>query len=528
MQLALDVDRLVVVVALLLLAAVLTAAVATRLGAKLRIPGALLFLGLGMLVGVDGLGLIQLDDTTLVRDLGVLALLLILFEGGLTTKPTDLRLAALPGTLLATVGVALTAGATGIGVWLLFDVELVTGLLLGAVVASTDAAAVFSMMRTAALPRRVSAIVRLESGANDPIAVMLTVGLIATIQGPTTAGDWAVFAMLQLLGGGAVGAAVGGMGVVLLRRVDLGVDGLYPVLAAGVAGLAYGVAAWVGASGFVAVYLAGLLVGGLVPRHRRSILGFHEAMANAAEIGLFLLLGLLVVPSRLVDIIPQGLAVAALLLVVARPIAVGVCSIGSRLGWREQALVSWSGLRGAVPIVLATLPYTTGIAGGSVLFDVVFFVVLVSVLVQGLTLQPLVRWLGLGSERPAWSPVAEALPLEGIDVDLVELHVTDDLRIADQRLRDLPQLGTTLVAAIVRGSRVVIPKGDTVLLAGDVLLLTAPRDGTVLARITSWARGEIPDVGVLSDGARGDDAPEGGVRSDGVRGDGAPEGDDRD
>ncbi len=490
MELQLGIDRLVFVVAVLLLGSVLVAALAARFGDRLRIPSALLFLGLGMAVGVDGAGWLDLDDPALVRDLGAIALLFILFEGGLTTKPTDLRLAALPGSLLATVGVALTAGVTGLGVWLLFGVDLVTALLLGAVVASTDAAAVFSMMRTTALPRRVSAILRMESGANDPFAVMLTVGLIATVQGGTTPGQWVGFATLQLLGGTFVGVAIGLAGVWLLRRIDLGVEGLYPVVAAAVAGVAYGVAAWVGASGFVAVYLAGLLIGALVPRHRRSVLGFHEALANTAEIGLFLLLGLLVVPSKLPGVAPQALAVALLLVLFARPAAVALCSLGSRLGWREQAVVTWAGLRGAVPIVLSTFPYTAGVDGGAVLFDIVFFVVLVSVLVQGLSLQPLVRRLGMASERPAWSPVAEALPLDGIDVDMVELTVTEELVVAGQRLRDLPGLGPARVAAIVRGHRVVVPSGDTRLLTGDVLLLTVPREHDLVARLTAWARGE--------------------------------------
>jgi cell volume regulation protein A len=491
-QLELGVDDLVLGVAVLLMAAVLTAALAAKPGSALRIPGALLFLVLGMVVGSDGLGLVALDDPTLVRDLGVVALLVILFEGGLTTKPTDLRLAALPGTLLATLGVVVTAAVTGLGVWLLVDVDPVTAGLIGAVVASTDAAAVFSMMRTTPLPRRVSALLRIESGANDPIAVMLTVGLLATLEGEASGPlDWTLFAVTQLLGGGAIGIGVGAAGVWLLRRIELGVEGLYPVLALAIAGVAYGTAAGLGGSGFVAVYLAGLLVGGLVPRHRRSVLGFHEAMANAAEVGLFLLLGLLVFPSRLPLVAVAALAVAAVLILVARPAAVWLCTLGTGLGWRERALVSWAGLRGAVPIVLATFPFTAGIQGGDVLFDVVFFVVLVSVLVQGTTLLPLTRRFGLEADRPAWAPVAEALPLDGIDVDLVEVFVTDDLPLVGRRLRDLPKLEATLVAAVVRGNRVLIPAGDTEVRAGDVLLVTAQRRGDALDRLTAWARGEL-------------------------------------
>jgi potassium/hydrogen antiporter len=490
-QLDLGIDRLVLAVGVLLLAAVLTAALAAKPGSRFRIPGALLFLAIGMLVGDDGLDLISLNDPVLVRDLGIVALLLILFEGGLTTKPTDLRIAAVPGALLSTVGVLVTAAVTGFGVWVVTDLDVLTAGLIGAVVASTDAAAVFSMMRTTPLPRKVSAVLRIESGANDPIAIMLTVGLLATIEsGAVGPRQWVLFAVVQLLGGAVIGAVIGGAGVWLLRRVELGVEGLYPVLAMATAGVAYGVAALLGGSGFVAVYLAGLLLGAFVPRHRRSVRGFHEAMANAAEVGLFLLLGLLVLPSRLPAVALTGLIIALLLILVARPLAVWLCTLGSRLGWRQQVVVNVAGLRGAVPIVLATIPYTAGIAGGAAIFDVVFFVVLVSVLVQGTALLPVVRWLGLEDTRPAWSPVAEALPLDGIDVDIVELFVTEDLAIAGRRLRDLPELGAALVAAIVREHRVLIPTGTTRVLAGDVLLLTAEREEEALARLTAWARGE--------------------------------------
>ncbi len=496
MQLDIAVDPLVLAVSALLLAAVLTSAFAARLGNLVRIPGALLFLGLGMLVGDDGLALLSLSDSELVRDIGIVALLVILFEGGLTTKPSDLRLAAIPGLLLSTVGVAITAGITAVGAWLLLDLDLVTAALLGAVVASTDAAAVFSMMRTTPLPRRVSALLRIESGANDPIAVMLTVGLIVTLQGgPAGPAAWIGFAAAQVLGGVAVGAGVGSAGVWLLRRIDLGIAGLYPVLAAAVGGLAYGLAATLGGSGFVAVYLAGVLLGARVPRHRRGILGFHEAMANAAEIGLFLLLGLLVFPSRLPAVALSGLALSAVLILVARPVAVWTCTIRSGLGWQERTVVGWAGLRGAVPIVLATFPLTEGIPGSAVLFDVVFFVVLLSVLLQGTTLQALVRRLGVEDVRPAWAPVAEALPIEDLDVDLIELTVTPDLAIVGRELQEIGPPGPGRVMAVVRRDRVLVPTGQTRLLDGDVLLLTCgqQRDRDLVAEVTAWARGEERD-----------------------------------
>ncbi len=497
MELELDVDPLILLVSALLLGAVLTAALAAKAGSRFRVPGALLFLALGMAVGDDGLGWVSLSDTSLVRDLGIAALLVILFEGGLTTKTTDLRLAALPGVALATFGVLLTAAITAAGAWVLLDIDVATAALLGSVIASTDAAAVFSMMRSTPLPRRVSAVLRIESGANDPIAVMLTIGLVTTITGaPAGPGEWAVFALVQLAGGLAVGAAMGLGGVWLLRRVDLGSQGLYPILAAAVAGMAYGIAALLGASGFVAVYLAGFLIGAFVPRHRRSILGFHEAMANAAEIGLFLLLGLLVFPSRLPAVTLSALAVAGLLIGLARPAAVWLCTVRSGLRWRERVVVSWAGLRGAVPIVLATFPLTAGVPGSAALFDVVFFVVLVSVLLQGTSLQWVVERLGVGEDRPAWAPVAEALPLEDVDVDLIELMVTEDLAVVGRTLRDVGPPGAGRAVALVRDERVLVPTGATRLLTGDVLLLACVRDDDhdLAALVTAWARGELPVV----------------------------------
>lgn len=494
MSISLGVDLPLLVGAGMLLLAVVVTSFMTGGTRRARIPGALVLLGLGMLMGDDGLALIRLSDPGLVQDLGVVALLFILLEGGLTTKPTDLRLTALPGILLATLGVALTAAITALGVWVLLDVTPMTAALIGAVVASTDAAAVFSMMRTTALPRRVAALLRLESGANDPIAVMLTVGLLTTItSGGVGTASWVGFALLQILGGVAAGVVVGGTGVLLLRRVTLGSEGLYPVLVAALGGLAYGAAATVGASGFVAVYLTGLLVGAFVPRHRRLILGTHEALANAGEIGLFLLLGLLVFPSQLLTVAPAALLVALVLTLVARPVTVWLCTLGQGFSWRERSLVSWAGLRGAVPIVLATFPFTSGVEDAAIVFNIVFFVVIVSVLVQGATLEPLVRWLGVEADHPAWYPVAQAHPLEDLEVDLVEVRVTDDLHIAGKQLSEVPLPPAMLVTTLIRGSEAIVPGGGTRLCDGDRLLVSVARSNQAADALTAWARGESLD-----------------------------------
>ncbi len=490
MQLTLEVDGLLLVGAVLALSAVLVSGVVTRFSGRLQIPGALLFLGLGMLFGDDGLALIRLDDPQLVQNLSVVALLFILLEGGMTTKPTDLRLAALPGLLLATLGVVLTAGVTAVGVWLLLDVDLLTAALIGAVVGSTDAAAVFAMMRTTPLPRRVAALLRVESGSNDPIAVMLTVGLLATFAQSPSPGQWAVFALVQLLGGAAIGGAVAMTAVGVLRRVELGIEGLYPITIGAVGALAYGLAASAGASGFVAVYVTGALVGALLPRQRRVILGFHEAFANAAEIGLFLLLGLLVFPSELPGVALAALLVAAILTLVARPLAVIVCTLWQGYSWRERTVLSIGGFKGAVPIVLATFPLTAGIDDADLVFNVVFFVVLVSVLAQGSTLLPAVEVLGFRTFPPSLAPVAQALPVEGIEVDLIELQVTEHLEIAGRRLAEIPTPPGTVITAVIRQDRVIVPDGSTRFEVGDVLLVTVQSTAKAMRRLTAWARAE--------------------------------------
>ena len=490
MDSSLAIDPAVLLVSVLLILAVLTASLSQRLQA----PSALLFLGLGMLVGEDGLSLVVLDDQQLVQNIGVVALVVILFEGGLTTKPTDLRRAAVPGGLLATVGVLLTALVTGGGVYLLLDVEPLTAAVLGAVVASTDAAAVFSTLRTIKLPPRVGALLKLESGANDPIAVALTIGLLEYWREQPAAGELAVFAVGQLMVGLLAGALVGLVGSWLLRRVRLPAEGLYPVAALAVAGLAYGLAVPLRGSGFLAVYVCGLIVGAYVRRRRRGIRDFHEGLANASEIGLFLVLGLLVIPGDLPDVWVPGLVTAALLTFVARPIATVACLLPARLPWREQTIVGWAGLRGAIPIVLATFPITVGYPGGQLIFNIVFFVVLLSTLVQGVTVGPMVRLLGLESDRPTWAPVAEALPIDEVDADIVEVIVTRDLPIVDQRLSQVP-LGTgMLLASLVRGDRILVPHGDTRIEAGDVLLVVVEDPELSAERVTAWARGEVTRV----------------------------------
>jgi potassium/hydrogen antiporter len=469
----------------LLVAAILAAGFA----GKVRIPGLLLFLVLGMLVADDGLGLVRLSDVELAQTLGTVALLLILFEGGLTTKPGDVRRAAGPALLLATAGVVVTAAVVALAGWWLLGLDPLTAMLIGAVVSSTDAAAVFAVLRRSPLPRRISALLEVESGANDPVAIMLTVGLVATFTGAPEPVDWVVFGVTQVVGGVVAGAVVGLAGSWMLSRAALGPTGVYPVLALGVAGLAYGAATLVGGSGFLAVYLAGLVVGAKVTLHRREIRTFHEGLSNTAEVGLFLLLGMLVFPSQLPPVAGTAVLVAVVLVLVARPLAVGLCLVWFGFTWRELLFVSWVGLRGAVPIVLATFPAVAGYPDGGLIFNVVFFVVLASAAVQGVSIRSVARFLGIAAVPHDLDPVTSGRPLAGTGSELFEVPVRPDLALVGRRPTDVvPPCGR--ITAVVRGQETLLPQDPVELVAGDVLLLVVPHRPDAARRVTAWARGE--------------------------------------
>lgn len=488
MQISLPTDDLLLAGAVLLLAGV----VGTGLAERLRVPGLLLFLGAGMLIGDDGLNLISLSDTELTQGIAVVALVVILYEGGLSTSMRDLRPVAVPALVLATVGVLVTAGITAGAAWLVFDIDTTTALLIGAVVASTDAAAVFSVLRGVGLPRRLRRLLEAESGANDPMAVLLTVGLLAAWEGDVTAADWAVFGVRQLVGGALVGLVVGWSGSQLLSRTVLTSSALYPVLGLGVGALAYGGGAALGTSGFLAAYVAGVVVAARAPARRRAVRTFHEGLASMAQIGLFLLLGLLVFPSRL-DVHALGaLGVAVVLVFVARPLAVLIT-----VGWmvrrrNDLLLLSWAGLRGAVPIVLATFPLTAGYPEGELIFDVVFFVVLISVLVQGLAMERVARWLGMRDDPDPLASVAEALPIDAPGVQVLEIEVGATSGVVGRALIDVPPPHDSRVAVVMRAGSVVVPTGATQLFPGDRVIVFGPSHPRLAEDIRAWVT--APDL----------------------------------
>jgi cell volume regulation protein A len=382
----------------LLAAGVLASAVAARV----RLPALLLFLGLGMLVGSDALGWIDFANYSLAHLVGTVALLLILFEGGLNTGFRTLRPVLGPAVSLAAIGTAGTAVIAGLSASWLFHFSIAEGLLLGAILSPTDGAAVFALLRGVRLPRQLALTLEGEAGLNDPVAVMLVLVMVEVIRipgyGPLDA-IWFLFK--QLVVGGGIGVLVGVLATAALKRLDSAPSGLSLVASFATAAVAYGAAASLDGSGFLAVYLAGLAVGDAKIASRQSLLAFHEGLAAVADIGMFFALGLLVFPSQFGSVLVRGTLLALLLAFVARPVSAWVATARSRFTGRERLLIGWAGLRGGVPVVLATLPLIEHVPRSLEFFNLVFFAVLVSTLIQGATVEALANRLGMGSAEPA-------------------------------------------------------------------------------------------------------------------------------
>ena len=464
-------------VMLLVVGAVLAASVLVALGAaRTGVPVLVAFLALGMLLGSDGPGGIEFDDAELAREVGIVGLALILFEGGLQTSWRRLRTVAAPAALLSTVGVVVTAILTGAAAQLLFDLTWLEAVLLGAVVASTDAAAVFATLRFTHIRRRLARTLEAESGGNDPMAIALTLGLIAWIESPDTHGfgDLALLVTRQLVLGLVVGVVLGLAATRIFARLPDAIGPFAPVASLALAAVSFGVADVIGGSGFLAVYLVGLAVGSTPSRYRRQLVGFHEGLAFLAQVALFIVLGLLVFPSQLADVAISGLALALLLMVVIRPAAVWVSTALNDFSGRERLLLGWAGLRGAVPIVLATFVLSSEIDSANTIFNAVFFVVLISAILQGTTLEWLAGRLDLLSPVP---PRREA-PIEVGEqskLDLVDFVVAPDHAIAGAAVREVGLPRAAIIAVIVRGDDSIPPRGSTIIEPGDQLFVLVPR-----------------------------------------------------
>ena len=483
-------DPLIFLAAALLLAGVLLSKTSSRFG----VPSLLLFLVLGMLAGSEGLLGIEFEDFALAQRYGIIALAFILFSGGAGTAWSGIRRVLLPGVALATVGVLLSAVVLGTLAAAILRLDLLEGLLLGAIIASTDAAAVFSILRSrgVAISPRLRSLLELESGSNDPAAVFLTVGMIALIEGSGSGVAGLIGLFVVQMGVGIVAGLLLARGVVaLINRLHLEYDGLYPVLTVAFVILTYEGTAWLGGSGFLAAYVAGLTIANAEFLHKRSLLRFHDALAWLMQISMFVLMGLLIFPSNLMPVAGQALLVAAVLMLVARPLAVLLTLVPFRTPAREIVFVSWVGLRGATPIILATFPVVAGVRNAETMFDVVFFVVLLSVMAQGTTIPAVARRLKLATTLPAGNRYTfDAIITGDQGHSLRELTFAEGAPAVGRSIVSLGLPAGVLMVLLYRAGQVLVPQGGTVLEAGDRVLLLAEDEGYQAARELLAGRGK--------------------------------------
>ena len=450
----------------------------SRVSARLGLPVALLFLFVGVVAGSEGLGHIAFEDYQFAFRVGTTALVLILFDGGLNTSFASAREVLAPSAVLATVGVFATAALVAVGAHL-FGLEWPMAMLLGAIVSSTDAAAVFSVLPASGtrLRRKVRLTIEVESGLNDPMAVILTTAIttgMVTGAGLSVGGVVAEVSS-ELVIGSLAGFAVARAGRMLILRVHLPAAGLYPAFTLALACLSFGIATLMHGSGFLAVYVTGMTLGSGALPHAVSIRRVHDALGWLSQVLMFLLLGLLVFPSRLLQVASIGLTLALMLAFVARPLVAMLCLAPFRYRWRDSAYVGWVGLRGAVPIVLATIPVMAEVPGARVLFDIVFFIVVVGAIVPGATVPWISRLLRVESAAPP--PPATVIEVDARAPRGDELRayfVSDHLAVAGATLAEIPFPEGAAVSMLERRGALIAPSGSTRIEPGDYVYVIAP------------------------------------------------------
>ena len=478
-----DEAAIMLLVGCVLAASIIIAQWAYKLGVSFLVA----FLVLGMLLGSEGLVGIEFDNAELARSIGIISLVLILFEGGISTSWRRLRNVAWSATLLSTVGVLITAVLTGLVAHLIFHLPWLESFLLGAVVSSTDAAAVFATLRFTNIRLRVARVLEAETGINDPMAIALTVGLIAWIQQPTYNVTNLIILLIQQIGIGLiVGIVLAWVAVKVFSHLPQNLGAFAPVASLAVCALSYGIAGVLDGSGFLAVYLVGLAIGSTPSRYRHQIVSFHEGVAFLAQVILFVVLGLLVLPKDLLSVAWQSLLLAILLIIVIRPIAVFLSISFSSFSIRERALIGYAGLRGAVPIVLGTFVLTSPLFYRNTIFNAVFFIVLASALVQGATLERVAKWLGLiehyDEERPKQKAKSSAVT--------IDYKVSAHDSIAGVKLKEIGLAKPSTVVTIIRGRRKIKPTPETLIYANDTLfVLTNDEEQLAVEDVISrWRR----------------------------------------
>ncbi|WP_455351485.1 potassium/proton antiporter [Streptomyces sp. SYSU K217416] len=461
-------NELLLICSLVLLVAVAAVRVSSRSG----LPSLLIYLGLGIAIGQDGIGGVVFDNAELTQVIGYAALVVILAEGGLGTKWKEIKPALPAAAVLSLVGVAVSVGVTAAGAHYLVGLEWRQALIIGAVVSSTDAAAVFSVLRKVPLPSRITGVLEAESGFNDAPVVILVVAFSAA--GPVD--EWYVLVgkiAMELAIGAAIGLAAGWLGAFTLRHVALPASGLYPIAVMAIAVVAYAAGAMAHGSGFLAVYLAAMVLGNAKLPHWPATRGFADGLGWLAQIGMFVLLGLLVTPSELLDDFWPAVVVGLVLTMVARPLEVFVSLLPFRVPWREQALMSWAGLRGAVPIILATIPMVAQVEGSDRIFNIVFVLVVVYTLVQGPTLPWLARKLDLGESEAAADLGIESAPLERLRGHLLSVVIPEKSRMHGVEVSELRLPPGAAVTLVVRDGKSFVPGPTTALRRHDELLVVA-------------------------------------------------------
>jgi potassium/hydrogen antiporter len=473
-MLAFDFNGIILLGAVVLIAAVISA----RIGSRVGLPSLLLFLGLGMLMGDSGPLHIRFNDADLARDLGFGALVLILAEGGLTTRWADIKPSVGLASTLATGGIAVSVILMTLFGHFVLDLPVWIAVLLGAVTSPTDAAAVFSVLRRVPIPHRLRGVLEGESGLNDaPTVLLVIVASDAAANGAPAGGVPVLIGVivLELIGGVAVGLALGWLGVWLLRRVALPSSGLYPLAALVWAVFAYGVGAVAHTSGFAAVYVCALMLGNAQLPHRGATRSFVEGVGWIAQIGLFVMLGLLATPDRVsIKAVLTALAAGLFLTFLARPVSVYLCAVWFRVPLREQLFLSWAGLRGAIPIILATIPLSADIQEATYLFDVVLVFVVVFTCLQAPTLPFVARKLGLIDDEAARDVEVEAAPLDKISADLLQVRIPPGSRLAGVEIGELRLPKDTVVSLVIREETPFSPTPRERIKVGDELLIVTP------------------------------------------------------
>ncbi len=466
---------------LLILATILLLATfSTRIAARLKIPGLILFLALGMIFGSDGLNIVHFDDPLLTQQISAAFMIIILFEGGYNTKKKLLNVAFKPAFSLATAGVIVTAVALALFSHLIIGLDLYASFLIGAIISSTDAAAIFAILRDKNVQPKTAATLEIESASNDPMAIILTVTVINYIQGVLT-NPFSIVASLawQVAVGILIGYLIGRAGPYLINKIRLESGGFYFVLVLGLCFFSYGLAEEIQANGFLAVFFTGFYLGNAEFVYKKGISRSVEDTSTVSHILLFLMLGLLVFPSELLSFWKQGVLIALILTFMARPVAVFLCTVFWKYTVKEKILLCWGGIKGVIPIVLATYPLAAGLEGGHYYFNIVFFVVLISALVQGSTIEFVSDKLGLLTGNKRLSPhTLELISLEESGSELLEYDVGTKSPIISKQLKDIHLPENVLVTAIIRQNDIIAPRGETVIENKDILFILVRSEDT--------------------------------------------------